>query len=102
MLQGKQSGYYYLNFAANKDFLQKKMIISLSCNNPFSKYLIINTSTNTEYLATSGEYYNAMRQVSINISYRFGAMKEAIKKVQRSINNDDVKSGGDSSGTGGI
>jgi len=34
----------------------------------------------------------------ISISYRFGSMKEAIKKVQRSITNDDVKSGGDSGG----
>ena len=98
MLQGKQSDYYYLSLAANKDFLQKKMTVSLSCFSPFSKYIIINTSTNTEYFATSGAYYNAVREVRVSISYRFGAMKEAIKKVQRGINNDDVKSGGDSSG----
>jgi hypothetical protein len=42
-----------------------------------------------------------VREGRISISYRFGTMKEAIKKVQRGISNDDVKSGGDNSSGGG-
>ena len=40
-----------------------------------------------------------MREIRIGISYRFGNLKEAIRKVERGISNDDVKSGG---GTGGV
>jgi len=34
----------------------------------------------------------------ISISYRFGNMTESIRKVQRSITNDDVLDGGSGSG----
>jgi hypothetical protein len=35
-----------------------------------------------------------------NLSYRFGQMKGEIKKAKRGIKNDDVKSGGSSTGGG--
>jgi len=41
-----------------------------------------------------------MREGRISVSYRFGTMKEAIKKVQRSITNDDVLGGGSGGGGG--
>ena len=41
------------------------------------------------------------RQGSLNISYRFGNMKESIKKAQRGITNDDVMSGGGGGGNAG-
>ena len=43
-----------------------------------------------------------MREGRISVSYRFGTMKEAIKKVQRGITNDDVKSGGEGGAGGGV
>jgi outer membrane receptor protein involved in Fe transport len=102
MLQGKQSSYYFVNFSANKDFLKKKLTVSLSCSNPFTKYLKIEMDTKNEgYFATHYKMLQPMREGRISISYRFGAMNEAIKKVQRSISNDDVKSGGGGGGEGG-
>ena len=35
-----------------------------------------------------------------SISYRFGQLKASVKKTRRSIINDDVKSGGESTGGG--
>jgi hypothetical protein len=35
----------------------------------------------------------------VNLSYRFGQIKGEIKKAKRGIKNDDVKSGGSSTGT---
>jgi len=35
------------------------------------------------------------------VTYRFGELKSQIKKVERTISNDDVKGGGGQSGGGG-
>jgi hypothetical protein len=101
MLQGKQSGQYSTNLAVNKDFLQKKLTVSLSCTNPFGKYLEMSSTMNSEYFKTNSTYRYPAREARISISYRFGSMKEAIKKVQRGISNDDVKGGGGGEGGGG-
>ena len=100
MMQGKQSGYCFTGLSANKDFLQKKLTVSLSVNSPLSKVIKIKMSTYDDYFATNTTYHENVREGRISISYRFGSMKESIKKVQRSINNDDVRSGGDSGGGG--
>ena len=93
MLQGSQSALYITGLSANKDFLKKKLTVSLSCTNPNSKYLKVKVSTLTEYFATNMKQAMPYRQGSISISYRFGSMKESIRKVQRGITNDDVMSG---------
>ena len=103
MLQGKQSSLYLVGFSANKDFLQKKMTVSLSCTEPFREYLKVNVAMENEYFSRSLKYYMPMREARISISYRFGNMTESIRRVQRSITNDDVKSSGSEGGvnTGG-
>ena len=93
-LQGSQGAIFMTNVAVNKDFLKKKLTVSLSCNNPLNKYLKISSTTSTEQFATQNLNYIRMQEVRISISYRFGTMKESIKKVQRGISNDDVKGGG--------
>ncbi len=42
--------------------------------------------------------YRSMRMLMVSVSYRFGTLKDAIKKVKRGISNDDMKSGGSGSG----
>ena len=46
-------------------------------------------------LAANSAVFQPSRQARINISYRFGNMRESIKRVQRRISNDDVKMGGE-------
>ena len=99
-LQGSQSALFFTSLSVNKDFLKKKMTVSLSCNNPYEKYLKITSKTTTEYYATNSLNFSPMREVRLSISYRFGTMKESIKKVQRGISNDDVKGGGGGEGGG--
>ena len=48
MLQGSQSALYIASISVNKDFLQKKLTVSLSCMSPYSKYMRVNMSTSTE------------------------------------------------------
>ena len=58
-------------------------------------------SMSDEYFSSSSISHYRNREVRINLSYRFGTMKEAIKKVQRGISNDDVKGGGGGGGSEG-
>ncbi len=103
MLQGKQSSQYRTNVSISKDFLKQKLTVSLTCSNPTSNSIKINYSRSDEYFAMNNKNNIKIREARLNISYRFGTMKESIKKVQRSITNDDVKSGGSSeSGGGGL
>lgn len=104
-LQGKGSSYYYYGLGLTRSFLKdKRLSISLSANNFFNKYNTYenNTVTDTFRSWNKNKYYNL--GYAIGISWRFGELKTQVKKTSRSINNDDVKSGGGSgsgSSTGG-
>jgi hypothetical protein len=100
MLQSEQSEIYFTSLGLNKDFLKKKMTVSLSTSNPYSKYLKIKSKTSTEFFESNYLNYSPMQELRLSISYRFGTMKDAIKKVQRGISNDDVKGGGGGEGGG--
>lgn len=100
-LQGKGSTFYFVGFAVNKDFLKKKLSVSLRANNPFWEDMkMTNTTTGRDFYSKSITWRTA-RDFSLSISYRFGSMKGQIKKVQRGISNDDQKAGeGGNSGGG--
>lgn len=99
-LQGKGSAHYYVGFSANKSFMKKKLTVSLNVNNPFWKTIEFeNTTSDPTFNMRSVNYWSA-RDFRISVSYRFGTLKDAIKKVKRGISNDDQKSGGESSGGG--
>jgi hypothetical protein len=101
MLQGQSSNYYYSSLSYSHQILKKKMSLSLSVSDPFRKRVKYEMKyDDPTFRQTSGSYtYN--RLVRLSISYRFGQMKDQIKKAKRSINNEDVKSGGDSGKPGG-
>ena len=48
-------------------------------------------------------FMQPMRSLRLSVTYRFGDLKTSIKKVQRTISNDDLKAGdsGSQSATGG-
>ena len=49
-------------------------------------------------------YQNPMRTFRLSLTYRFGDLKSSVRKVQRTITNEDILQGGSSqegSGTGG-
>ena len=99
-LQGKGSSYYYVGFSANKSFMKKKLTVSLNVNNPFWKTIEHkNTTSDPTFSMQSGNKWSA-RDFRIGISYRFGTLKDSIKKVRRGISNDDQKGGGNNQGGG--
>jgi len=97
-LQGKSSGSHYSAVSLNKSFLKKNLTISFSAMNVFEEYISGNSTTQTNQFRSTSDYSYVARNFRIGISYKFGEMKQQIKKVQRGINNDDSKGGGQSGG----
>lgn len=98
-LQGKRSPMYFTDFAINKSFLKKKLTVSLTCRNPFWKTIKMESTTEDPAFDMTSVNYMRARDFRISVTYRFGTLKEAIKKVKRGISNDDTD--GNNGGGGG-
>ena len=101
-LQGKGSSYMYYGFGLSRSFLkEKRLSISINTSNLFHKYMNYKSETITDTFRSWSESKNEQRSFGLNISWRFGELKAQVKKTARSINNDDVKSGGNANSGGG-
>jgi len=97
-LQGKSSNFIYNSYTVAKDLFNKKFTVTLVANNPYSKYRAFTNTTNTPDFSQTISRENPYRHFAIRLNYKFGKLNGDIKKNQRSINNDDTKGGGKSSG----
>ncbi|MDO5665041.1 MAG: TonB-dependent receptor [Bacteroidia bacterium] len=105
-LQTKQSAFYFYSFSAMKSLFNKKLDISLNVSNPFNKYREFKSTTRGDGFVQENYFLNPMRSFRLSLTYRFGDLKSSVKKVQRTITNEDVLKGGSSqegagTGTGG-
>ncbi|MXV13994.1 outer membrane beta-barrel protein [Hufsiella ginkgonis] len=89
-IQERGRGYFSSSFSASKDIVKDKLSFSASANNPFNKY-------RTNYVHTFGPDFDQVaesrlffRTFNTSLNYRFGKLKEEIKKNKRGIKNDDV------------
>ncbi len=90
-LQEKSTAWHYSSFSVSKDIIKDKFTLSASVSNPFSRYRkYVSETTGPDFTQTSN-YMDYFRRYNVSINYRFGKLKDAIKKNQRGINNDDVK-----------
>lgn len=94
LLQGTDN--YYIGYGANasKEFLNKKLTVSLYTNGPFSKYIKLDFHTRTDVFQTTTYQYQFYRTFGLGVNYKFGKLNASIKKNQRGINNDDTSGGG--------
>lgn len=94
-LQGKGSSYSFYGFSLSRSFLkEKRLTVSINTSNLFNEYLTFKNETQAATFRSWSENKNSQRSYGINVSWRFGELKAQVKKTSRSINNDDVKSGG--------
>lgn len=100
-LQGKQSPFYFAGLNVSKDFLKKKLSVSVGANNPFWKTMKMENTTTGDGFHNVSTNWRSAREFRFSISYRFGTMKGQIKKVRRGISNDDSKGGGENNQGGG-
>lgn len=89
-LQGKSNPYYYTSASLSKEFLKKKATLSASVSNPFQKFRNWKNDTSTPDFIQTSSSQNYYRNFNVNFNYRFGQLKESIKKNRRGISNDDV------------
>lgn len=100
-LQGKQSPFYFAGLNLSKDFLKKKLSVSVGASNPFWKTMKMESTTTGDGFRNVSTNWRSSREFRFSISYRFGTMKGQIKKVRRGISNDDSKGGESNQGGGG-
>ena len=102
-LQGKGSSFYYYGVNLNRSFLKdKRLNISLFASNIFQKYNSYSNEVWTDTFRSWSKNSYPSRRYGISISWRFGELKTQVKKTQRSITNDDVKSVGDNKSAGSM
>lgn len=100
-LQGTGASYYFYGLNLSRSFLKEKRLnVSLYANNFFKKYQITTSETVTESFRTLNKSKYSAMNFGCSISWRFGDLKAQVKKTERSIQNDDVKSGGNNTGAG--
>lgn len=101
MLQGKGSSFFSYSVNLNKSFLNRRLSLSAFASNFFQKYNKFESHIEGQgFLQDSWNKYPQMR-FGFSVSYRIGELRASVKKAARSIRNDDVKSGGSSTGAGG-
>lgn len=96
-LQGRGSSYSNYSLSIQKSWLKKRLNLTLTASNFLKKYKYFNYRTTDSYFEAANWSRNLSRTFSLSISYRIGELKASVKKAERSITNDDVKSGGSGS-----
>ena len=100
MLVGTTAPFAFCGFSVSQSFFNKRLQINLSASDPFSKERKFVMHIKNDDYRIDNYNYNPCQYVRLGITYSFGQMKNSVKKAHRSINNDDLKSGGSGSGSG--
>jgi outer membrane receptor protein involved in Fe transport len=99
MLQGNSSSFYFTSMGLSQYFLKRKMMLSVSCTDPFWKLKKYNSEFKDITFRSINESSFPSRNLRVSVAYNFGKMALQVKKARRGINNDDLKSGGESQST---
>lgn len=89
-LQTRNNGYGSFTIGANKELIKSKLIFSISVNNPFTKFRNNTTLTSGTYFTQTDNTQLYFRSLNFSLDYRFGKLKEKVKKTKKVINNDDA------------
>jgi hypothetical protein len=88
-LQSFTNGFVLWNCNLQKTLLKDKLTLAATIQNPFAKYRYNRENyfgPDFTQVTNSQLYY---RSFGISINYRFGKLKDAVKKSKRGIKNDD-------------
>lgn len=102
-LQSTMSMFYFYGISLMKSFFDKKLDVNLRANNMFNPNVKLKSTMDGEGFHQQSISYQPSQRVGLSLTYRFGNLKSSVKKVSRTISNDDLKSGGNQQGgnTGG-
>lgn len=89
-LQGTSNWNINTSLSVNKDIVKNKLSFSFATSNPFAQYRNYTRETfgpNFEQFSTRQNFY---RSFNTSLNYRFGKLKDNLKKTKKGIQNDDV------------
>lgn len=92
-LQGTSNAIVSTSFSVNKDVIKDKLSASVAVNNPFTKYRLFHNETFGPDFEQTSDRWNYFRTFNFTLNYKFGRLKDGIKKNKRGIRNDDVQNG---------
>ena len=101
MLQGRGSSYSNYTLSIQKSWMKKRLNLTLSASNFLKKYKTFDYQTTDTYFEAANWSKSVAQRFAVTVSYRIGELKASVRKAERSISNDDVKSGGGSGNSGG-
>lgn len=92
-IYGNSGTFFMYGFNLSRSFLKNnRLTVKLGAQNPFSgKYRIGTSHTVQGDRIGSATFTNLGRAFGINVSFRFGSLQASVKKVNKSINNDDLE-----------
>jgi outer membrane receptor protein involved in Fe transport len=89
-VQQQSNAYVSTSFSMSKDIIKNKFTFSAFTNNPFSRYRMNITNSfgpNFNQISRDQQNFSAF---GASLDYKFGKLKESIKKNKRGISNDDI------------
>ncbi|MDD5862013.1 MAG: outer membrane beta-barrel family protein [Prevotella sp.] len=89
------TGSIFNDFSIRRSFLKEdRLTVTIATSNPFNEYQTYKSHTvQGDYIGYNRNQNSQSHQFGIRISYRFGSLKASVKKVDKSIENDDVVGG---------
>ena len=93
-IQDRTNWMLFSSLSVSKEVVKDKVTFSGSLNNPFNKY---RRSTRDSFGPDFLQYYERrdyFRSFHLSLNYKFGKLKEPVRKTTRSIRNDDVQNSG--------
>lgn len=102
-LQGNSTSFLFYSLSLSRAFLaEDRLSFTLSAGNFIGRYRHFRNETITPVFRSLSDSRIDLMRLSIGVSYRLGSLKTSVKKTARSIENDDViKGNNSSSSTGG-
>jgi ferric enterobactin receptor len=89
-IQQRSNAYVSTSFNVSKDIIKDKLTFSAFTNNPYKRYRVnVTNSFGPNFDQVSRDQQN-FSVFGASLSYKFGKLKESIKKNKRGISNDDV------------
>jgi len=89
-LQGTSNWNINSSFSVSKDIVKNKLSFSLATNNPWAKF----RNYQREYFGPDFDQFNTRqnfyRSFNASLNYRFGRLKDNLKKAKKGIQNDDA------------
>ena len=89
-VQQQSNAFASTAFNVSKDIIKDKLTFSAFTNNPFNRYRMNVTKSFGPNFNQENNSQQNFRTTGASLSYRFGKLKESVKKSKRSISNDDV------------